>query len=223
MPLSEEQISSFHSAIKDYSFPAVFYDFDRNKEVEALSMGVVENVVNAQLRSARTEDVKHGLANILYWGYANIGYRDVRVENLKSNVVVEQIRAFQALVANSRVPTMEEIKAIRIPQYSGVSFLSKVLMFLDPIEYCVLDKQITRLRTANSAKALNGLSFGPKEEQIRVSHRNEVVYHRWRHECLGISATYFENNYRAVDIERGFFHLIQKQRLTEAQAIYNSA
>ncbi len=101
-----------------------------------------ENVINGQLRSAHAEDVRHGLANILYWGYANVGDRDTRVADLNGNIAMGQIQAFQTLVANSCAPTMAEIKTIRIPQYSGMSFLSKVLMFLNPMEYCVLDKQI---------------------------------------------------------------------------------
>lgn len=223
MPLTENQTASLCAAIRGYSFPAVYYDFQRNREVRAPIMADVENVINDQLRSAHAEDVRHGLANILYWGYANVGYRNTRVVDLNSNITMGQIQAFQALVANGRVPTMAEIRAIRIPQYSGMSFLSKVLMFLNPTEYCVLDRQITRLRTMNSPKALSELSFGPKEMQIRVSRHNEAVYDCWRGECLEISATYFVNRYRVVDIERGFFHLIQRGQLSDAQAIYSSA
>jgi hypothetical protein len=223
MPLTEEQAATLHDAIGGYAFPAMYYDFRQDREIRANAMAEVEQVISGQLHSAHPEDVRHGLANILYWGYANVGYRDVRVDDLNDNITIGQIKDFQALLANDRTPTMAEIKTIHIPQYSGMSFLSKVLMFLNPMEYCVLDKQISRLRTANSPKVLNQLSFGPKETQIRISSHNEAVYDCWRRECLAVSVTYFGNEFRVVDIERGFFCLIQQGRLLDAQVIYNGA
>ena len=223
MPLTGEQIAFFRDAIMGYSFPAVYYDFHENREVQASSMADVEHVISGQLRSVHTEGVKNGLANILYWGFANVGFRDIRVEDLNNNITIGQIRTFQALLANVRTPTMGEIKTIHIPQYSGMSFLSKVLMFLCPTHYCVLDRQIARLRTEDSPKALSQLSFGPREKQIRISSHNEAVYNCWRAECLAVSTAYYEGEYRVVDIERGFFHLIQQGRLLDAQAIYSSA
>ena len=115
---------------------------------------------------------------------------------------------------------MAQIKSLHIPQYSGMSFLSKILMFLDGTQYCVLDQQIARLRTDDSLKALNKLSFRPKDTQIRVSSNNERVYDNWRKECLDISRDYFNAQYRTSDIERGFFHLIQTGHLLDAQVIY---
>ncbi len=223
MPLTEEQIAAFREAIKGYSFPAVYYDFEEGREVQAKRMADVEYVIGGQLCSVHTEDVKNGLANILYWGYANVGYRDARVEKLNNNITIEQIKVFQTLLVNDRRPTMAEIKTIRIPEYSGMSFLSKLLMFLNPSDYCVLDRQIARLRTQNAPKALCQLSFGPKETQIRVSSHNEAIYDRWRTECLAVSTVYYGGEYRVVDIERGFFHLIQQGRLLDARIIYNSA
>jgi len=142
MPLTGEQISFLREAIGRYSFPAIYYDFKQNREVRASIMEEVEHVINGQLYSVHAEDVRNGLANILYWGYANVGYRDIRVDDLNNNISIRQIKAFQALLADDRTPTMAEFKTIHIPQYSGMSFLSKVLMFLNPTEYCILDKQI---------------------------------------------------------------------------------
>ena len=104
-----------------------------------------------------------------------------------------------------------------------MSFISKVLMFLNPKKYCVLDKQIARLRTHNGLKSLNQLTCRPNETQIRISVHNEAVYDGWRGECHTISAEYFENEYRGVDIERGFFQLLQQGRRIDAQMIYNDA
>lgn len=223
MPLTAAQTEILHDAIGNYAFPPVYYDFEAGIEIVANNMEEVEHVISGQLLSINTEEVRQGLANILYWGYANIGYRDVRVANLNNNITMEQIEAFQVLLGNGHIPTMAEIKRIQMPQYSGMSFVSKVLMFLNPVEYCVLDKQIANLRTHNGHKSLNHLVFRQNDTQIRISTHNETVYNEWRSECLAISIEYYDNEYRVVDIERGFFQLIQQGHLLDAQAIYNAA
>ena len=223
MPLNAVQVEELREAIEDYAFPAVYYDFLNDQEVLANGMAEVERVIGFQLRSGSIQAVKDGLANILYWGFARIGYRDRRVNNLRGNATDRQLENFQELVSDGRVPTMNEVRVLRIPEYSGMSFLSKILMFLDPSSFCVLDRQIARLRTHNSPKALNALSFGPRETQIRITTQNEQTYDSWRNECRAISVNYFQHRYRVVDIERGFFNLIQNGRLSLAQQIYNEA
>ena len=96
MPLSEEQVATLSAAIGGYAFPAVYYDFRQNREIRANTMAELEQIIGSRLRSAHAEDVRHGLANILYWGYANVGYRDTRVEDLNNNITIRQNEAFQA-------------------------------------------------------------------------------------------------------------------------------
>ena len=94
-------------------------------------------------------------------------------------------------------------------------------MFLNPSDYCVLDQQLAKLRTPGSPKILNDLIFRGNETQIRITNHNEAVYNGWRNECAAISQMYFQGIYRVVDIERGFFNLIQRNNLIDAQTIYN--
>ena len=61
------------------------------------------------------------------------------------------------------------------------------------------------------------------ETQIRVTKSNQSVYDDWRSECLHINTTYFKSKYRAVDIERGLFSLMQSGKVTTAQSIYINA
>ncbi|MGD0828371.1 MAG: hypothetical protein ABSA09_09860 [Desulfobaccales bacterium] len=117
---------------------------------------------------------------------------------------------------------MVAIKNLNLSQFSGMSFISKILMFLNPQNYCVLDKKISKLRTPECTKALSHLAFGPKETRIRISQNNENVYNAWREECRAISAQYYNNTYRVADVERGFFTLIQGN-LLRAREIYNVA
>lgn len=223
MSLNEEQIQILKSAIDNYAFPAIYFDFDANSEVNAGGMSEVESVISGQLKSESITEVKYGLANVLYWGYANVGYRDVRVKKFRENVTDKKINQFQDMVLNNRMPSLIAIQKIGLPEYSGISFVSKILMFLNPKSYCVLDKQIAKLRMEESAKSLNSHKFETNNTQIRITKYNENVYEEWRKECLNISRDYFEMKYRAVDIERGFFQLIQNENLDRARQIYNDA
>lgn len=223
MPLTPAQIQQLDNAIIGYNFPAVYWDFDAEIEITAPNMTELETAISDQLRSPEMNITKYGLANVLYWGFAQIGFRQNRIDDFMNNVTDHQVMAFQALLRQNEMPTMKAIKTIGLPQYSGMSFISKILMFLTPLAYCVLDQQLTKLRTPGSPKILNDLVFGEGETQIRITNHNETVYNSWRNECATISHMYFQDIYRVADIERGFFNLIQQNNLQNAKAIYNDA
>jgi hypothetical protein len=197
----------------------VYFDFAANIQVETPDIRVVEAAIRGMLVSQVAERVQDGLANVIYWGYAQIAYRDVRVARFRRGVTLNHLSQFQALVA-AGVPSLSQIKALKIPEYSGISFISKVLTFLDPARYCVLDQQLARLGTGPGRSALHGLSRGTR---IEVTANNERVYDAWRAECLRISAQYFGGTHRVVDVERGFFQLVQTKQLQLAQQIYAAA
>jgi len=189
-------------------------------------MTAVETKIQSMLKSLNPAIAKQGLANVLYWGYSQIGYGSKRVRLFCNNVTPNQIAQYQALVATHGVPCLRQMSAIGMPQYSGVSFLSKALMFLNPIDYCVLDLQLARIRLA--ARSATGACVAlyqlhAYKTTIRPTFYNQRIYDAWRIECRYISDTYFGGTLRAVDIERGFFHLIQSKRLATAQAIYAAA
>ena len=220
MPLTHQQIASLQAAITGYGFPAVYFNFSVNAPVTAANMAAVEAHIHGQLTSANPQRVLHGLANVLYWGYAQIGYRDVRVKKFLAGANGTHAASFINLTAGGVVPNLRQVKDIHMPQFSGISFISKILAFLDPINYCVLDQQLARISTGNGNRALNQLKQG---QQIRVSANNQVAYDLWRKECAAISTTYFGGAYRAIDVERGFFHLVQTSQLPLAQTIYANA
>lgn len=127
---------------------------------------------------------------------------------------------FQGVIAQGAILKLRQVRDIHMPQFSGISFISKILAFLDPVNYCVLDQQLARLAGGHGNKALNHLTQG---QQIRVTANNQVVYDGWRQECAAISKKYFSGVYRAIDVERGFFHLVQTNQLHLAQVIYANA
>ncbi|MGE0450574.1 MAG: hypothetical protein AB7Q29_13455 [Vicinamibacterales bacterium] len=73
MALNEHQASKLDAAISAYSFPAVYFDFQAGAKVETVGMSAVEGALRAMLTSASVESVRDGLANVIYWGYAQVG------------------------------------------------------------------------------------------------------------------------------------------------------
>jgi hypothetical protein len=126
MPLNHDQQKTLKDSISRYIFPAVYYDFSNNRKINPYNMGVVEEYIFKLLRSKNVINVKYGLANVLYWGYAQVGFRDTRVKRFLHNTTDNQIKSLQKIVLNSAVPDLATIKNLNLPQFSGMSFVSKV-------------------------------------------------------------------------------------------------
>lgn len=219
--MKPQQAIDFEKSINSYAFPAIYYDFNVGQRINLACMNMLECIVKDLLLSSCLQEVKYGLANVVYWGNANAGYQTYRTNKFMDNVTNEQIRQFQALVLEGNVPTLQQIKQIKMPQFSGVSFISKIIAFIDPINYGVLDLLIAKLRNAKTPTS-NALYDIKVTTQISVTANNSAVYDAWCKECQRISMQYYDNKYRAVDVERGFFNLIQENKLIYAQQIYNA-
>ena len=220
MTLTTQQINNLQASINGYSFPPVYYDFCTNTEIHASNMSNLESAIKDLLLSSNLQKVKYGLANIVYWGNANAGYQMYRVNKFMNNVSNEELQQFQGLVANGNIPTLQSIKALGIPQFSGISFVSKIIAFIEPTNYCVLDLLLARLRNVPGNKSLNNLTV---TTQIGITKSNSAAYYGWCQECLVISNLFYNGTYRAVDIERGIFSFIQNGNLELAQQIYIAA
>lgn len=220
MALNEAQISELEVAITTYAFPTVYFDFRTGVEVRAGHMRAVEDAIREMLTSKTNGPVLDGLTNVIYWGYAQIGYRDTRVRRFRNNATEDQLNRFRTLLDSPGVVGLATISALKLPEFSGISFVSKILAFLDPVNFCVLDKQLLKLAMCPGDRALHRVSAGT---QIRLTAKNQEAYDAWRAECASISARYFNGRYRAVDVERGFFQLVQSDRVTFAQEAYGAA
>lgn len=220
MPLTTQQVTDLQASITGYAFPPVYYDFYADAQVNAGTMQELELVIRNLLISPNPQDVKYGLANVIYWGNANAGYQMNRVMKFINGVTNQQISQFQGLVAGGVIPTLHQIFQLHMPQFSGISFISKIIAFLDPTNYAVLDLLLARLRNMQGHKSLYRLKIGT---QIRVTAVNSAAYYAWCQECQTISNQYYGGVYRAVDIERGIFNLIQNGQMQLAQEIYRDA
>lgn len=217
MPLNSCQIQELREAIESQTVPAAVA-----RKLRASSYAEVEIVIGQQLRSGLCESVKDGFSNILYWGSSKMCYKEARIRRFRDKATSQKIAAFQALVANGNIPTVLDIRDIGFPEFSGMHFISKTMLFLDPDNFCALDGQIIRLRTGNPEKALDSLK-GSSDGHIKVTAETKQIYDGWCTECRAISAAYFGGKYRVADIGLGLRALVQQGRLSSARQIYSQA
>lgn len=214
-----QNLSMLQNAIKAYNYPAVAFDFKENKEVNFKNNGgmkMVEELIRQQLLSNDTDQVFDGLSNVLYWGHYNAGYRDIRVEKFRSGVTTTMLQNFQN-IANEAFDLIK-LKKIKMPQFSGMAFVSKIAMFLNPDKFTTLDKKIILLKDENSLNnPLNAIHFRiGKDSGISITQKSNNGYNNW---CLFCSNVGNELNVRPVDVERGFFYLVSTGQSAYAKAI----
>jgi hypothetical protein len=115
------------------------------------------------------------------------------------------------------------MKKLRLPEFSGVSFVSKVRMFLDPTGSATLDQQIMKIHAALGHTVLATVSFRTGATQIPVTKANSLAYEAWCGRLYNIARTYFPAGTRVADVERGFFHMVQTSRVCLAARILHDA
>ena len=214
--------SALRAAIERYRFPAVTYDFEKEREICHADMRDVEECIRGQLRDKKTKTVKEGLANVLYWGYANNpGPRAHRVEKFLKSVTEKMVEDFISVAESQETPELFDIKKIGLPQFSGMSFVTKLIMFLNPDRQPVLDMKIAESFSQRSEfPPLEALvfrkraDFGKKADtRINITKRNQSVYGEWASWCRETAASANAESgssgksFRAVDVERAVFAL----------------
>ena len=224
MPLDTRLRDALVAAIDAYDFPCVTYDFSLNVEREHHSMRSVEEEVRSCLLSDNIEIVKNGLSNVLYWGYSRIGYRDCRVSRFRKNVTTTQLSEAQTLFTRLEGPGVIRIKKLGLPELSGLSFISKVRMFLDPSNYVALDLKLMTLLEEIQQTIFQGTTLRPNATTIRVTRSAEKFYERWCDLCRRIARENFDGTaIRVVDIERAIFYLVDTNQPELAAKILTSA
>ncbi len=92
----------------------------------------LEIYLKEKLLSTNPFEVKTGLANVIYWVNLTAGYCWHKVQMFLNKVIPEQIRETITLLSKIEDDGLMEIKRIDFPQFSNMSFTSKLKMFLDP-------------------------------------------------------------------------------------------
>jgi len=219
MSLNPQQITSLNNAIINYNYQPIYSFGNGMGPVNAGNIRNLEIIIDNLLRSNNVIDVQNGLASIVYWGNNTAGYVNYRTNTFNHNITQQHIQQFMALLVGPNMPTLEDILNIGMPTFSRISFISKILAFLDPDNHAVLDLRISTALHDVDGRGLNGIKY---KTAIRVTAHNSARYYAWIQECVDISTTYFGGRYRAVDVERGFFNLISID-LILAKNIYRDA
>ena len=102
------------------------------------------------------------------------------------------------------------IARCKLPEFSGVAFVSKVLMFLDPSGFVVLDSKIASLREVATDSLFSDLSVSTT---IQPTKSDDAVYENWCQFCIRVGQ---ELGVRAVDVERGIFQVVRSGMCEQA-------
>ena len=243
MPIPQYSMKEYANRLCDgveaYEYPAVTYDFpvpDDNSILYHpsneknpyeyifesarkgchLDMSRVETLIRCQLLSGNLLDVKNGLSNVLYWGYATQGIQAFRVGGFREQIGDDQLLKFSDKVKTLRGPGLVDIERIEMPEFSRMPFVSKIRMFLDPDSYPVLDTQIAKI-----TKLAHFPPFEPVGIQAiigGIGPTSERRYASWASWCREVAKAV--NAYphsptkglRAVDIERAIYQIAKSDK-----------
>ena len=219
--MTHEQEETLRKAIIDYDFPKFTFDFQRGAEVRHPTMRTVEAHIREALTSEDPEDVRDGLSNILYWGLHRVGYKSLRIARLREETTPTHFAEARSVFESIRGNGLRSLKKLKLPQFSQMSFITKLRMFLDPRNYVVLDKKLVDM--AGTAVPTLFRDFKRYPTSIPVTAMNESVYGRWCRLCRKVAQHLFADDGYAVDVERGVFHLCGKEQSAVAAQIVGAA
>ena len=215
--------------VQAYSFPVITFDFVEDRECRHSDMRGVEKHVRELLCSGDPWAVRDGLSNVLYWGWAQApGLRDFKVAAFRKKLQPgdRRLAGFKKLVRSmpeSATDRLRALKRLKLPQFSQMSFTTKILMFLDPNSYPVLDLKLAKANAQHGGfPPLQDLKFATS---IPITVKNGTCYERWACWCRSIAARVNKapgspcRDLRAVDVERALFVLADSERMDEARLL----
>ena len=141
-----------------------------------------------------------------------------RVDKFLKEVDKEKLKNAKALFCGFKGDSLKEIKRIGLPQFSNISFASKLRMFLDPQNYVTLDLKLLKIKESRIHTFFDDVA--KYSTCIPINSENCRQYALWSQKCKETASTYFRDmEIIAVDVERGVWKLIDKDRLEEAAGI----
>ncbi len=184
------------------------------------------------LMSGNENDLMVGFLSVIFWGYVSgsdgvvrtaraLGkvrsFRDGRAGQTptsKNELVLSLTRARESVVQKDYGKALYQLMSIK---YLGMSFASKVVMFMNPSQTAIYDSVIAeRLSKHESLNSLYIKTLGATEkEKIKQCS----TYEKWcdfcfqtaedlnRHKACWTDWDNQSKSFRAVDVERSFFAL----------------
>ena len=215
-----------------FSFPKVTFDFRNSQRTQHEDMRGVEKCIGALLSHEDPVDVKDGLSNVLYWGYARQqgrrGHKVRTFRNMMKSTDDRRLVGFMEFVGPTPDTRVAErllaLKKLGLPEFGQMSFATKILMFLDPDRYPVLDLKIARA-TANKSYFAPLQKLTVNQTSIPVTRANAAGYARWACWCRSIATRINEipqspcGDLRAVDVERAVFQLADSEEMDKVRTL----
>lgn len=217
MPLNRQQLSTLISAIKEYDYPAKLYDFKKGKEILFNGMRELEDYLKNGLVSNDLETVKFALANIVYWGNINSGYCQNCTQKFLNGITDKKLECAINLFSKIEGDGLKELKKIGLPQFTNMSFISKLRMFLDPETYVTLDRKLLKIKTSGVQTLFDNIS--EQQTYIPINQQNCNGYLLWCKKCKQTAKACENEEVIAVDVERGIFHMVDEGEIHQAAMI----
>lgn len=222
-----QYVSLLREVVESYDYPTVVCDFQTESKISHTDMAAVEEHIGALLRSTDPGGVRDGLSNVLYWGYARQpGRRDARVRDFRDDTPADDPRLArfadlvrslgEAPLSTEAGPALLRIKRLGVRQFGQMSFVTKILMFLDP-QFPVLDMKVAKAFANGGFAPLTDVRFD--RGGIRLTRNNVEAYECWMYWCREIAGLAndeppaLRRGLRAVDVERALFTLADQPRL----------
>jgi hypothetical protein len=201
----------FERAIEAYSYPFVAFDCQNGQELTFPTIRDLERHIHTNLTAGDPDRLKDALSSILYWGFYRMGIRPFRVERFRSKVTTEHMDSAAAILPHLSGSGILQLQKLHLPEFGKFAFLSKLRTFLDPESYCVLDRKLLQVPAIKAR-------FKADKTSIPVTAANEQAYSWWVHTCGRIAGPLTPPR-RPVDVERGFFHLVDTDQIDIADAV----
>jgi hypothetical protein len=208
--MNPELRSILLEAILAYDYPAVTYDFADGCERQFSTIRELDTYLQGCLHSDNMQNLTDGLSGIFYWGHYRAGYRDYRVARFRSNITDVRLQRAVEIFPKVEGAGLMALKTLGLPEFSNMAFTTKLRMFLDPEHYCVLDKKIATLAPLASR-------LRQQPTFIPVNEHNQQAYRWWVDACSSLASQI--QNFRPVDVERGFFCLIEREQIGLAERL----
>jgi len=218
MELTEQYLSILYQAIKEYDYPTRLWDFERKQAIDFRTMRELESYLRVRLLSNNPCEAKFALANIVYWGNLGAGYCKSRVARFLDSATEPQIYKAIDLFRNIRGDGLADIKEVRLPEFSNMSFASKLRMFLEPHNFVTLDMKLLKLKESNVRTFFDNVKkYGT---YIPINNHNCEQYRIWSGKCKSTATKYFrDQGIIAADVERGIFHLVDQGKVNTAATL----
>jgi hypothetical protein len=199
--LNPAEWSALEQARRHLVLPRHLSRFDDSPLVRPPDHRALEDELRLQLLSKDPEQLRDGLANVLYWLYQLDGAGQDGIWAFRAGArrwaLVEALRLLDGLEG----PGLVRLEGLKLPGFRDLRSLSALRMFLDPRRYACLSTAHLGLAAEPGHSVIH--EFAAARATDLFQPRHEVHYQRWCRICGRLAAALPpEEDWRCADVER---------------------